>query len=168
MPAPLPIRRDLSPAELRRLARHERDGRVSARLHALAHALEGVSRGEAARLAGMGRQTLSGWVGRFNRLGVDGLRDRPGSGRRCRLPEGQQASLRAIVLRGPGRGQDGLSRYTLRDLCRIVEERFGVRYAEGGMLRLVQSLELSHQGARPAAPQADPAAQRRFKKACRA
>lgn len=116
----------------------------------------------------MARQTLGDWVGRYNRLGVAGLRDRPGPGRRCRLTEGQQASLRAIVLRGPGRGQDGLSRYTMRDLCRIAEERFGVRYTESGMLRLVRSLELSHQSARPAAPQADPAAQRRFKKACRA
>ena len=58
MPAPLPIRDDRSPQELRALARKERDGRVGARLHALAHALDGRSRTEAARLAGMDRQTL--------------------------------------------------------------------------------------------------------------
>ena len=58
MPAPLPIRRDRSPAELRRLARHERHGRVSARLLALANALEGLLREEAARLAGMTGQML--------------------------------------------------------------------------------------------------------------
>jgi hypothetical protein len=49
MPPPLPIRTDRSPAELRRLARLERDGRVSARLLALASALEGIPREEAAR-----------------------------------------------------------------------------------------------------------------------
>ncbi len=48
MPAPLPIRTDHDAAELRRLARRERDGRVSARLLALANALEGLSREEAA------------------------------------------------------------------------------------------------------------------------
>ena len=39
MPAPLPIRTDHDAAELRRLARRERDGRISARLLALANGL---------------------------------------------------------------------------------------------------------------------------------
>jgi hypothetical protein len=44
VPAPLPIRTDHDPAELRRLARRERDGRVSARLlaHASARSCAGV------------------------------------------------------------------------------------------------------------------------------
>jgi len=40
----------------------ERDGRVSARLIAIANALEGMDRASAARLAGMDRQTLRDWV----------------------------------------------------------------------------------------------------------
>src|SRR5215472_18798968 len=49
----LAIRDDISPEELRRQARRERDGRVSARLIAIANALEGMDRASAARLAGM-------------------------------------------------------------------------------------------------------------------
>ena len=45
MPAPLPIRGDRDAAELRRLARRERDGRVSARLLALANSLPSGSTG---------------------------------------------------------------------------------------------------------------------------
>jgi DNA-binding XRE family transcriptional regulator len=44
------------------LARRERDGRVSARLLALASALDGMSRDAAARAAGMDRQTLMAWT----------------------------------------------------------------------------------------------------------
>ena len=62
MPAPLPICTDRDAAELRRLARRQRDGRVSARLLALANALDGLPREEAARLAGMTGQTLGDWV----------------------------------------------------------------------------------------------------------
>ena len=72
MPAALPIRDDRSPAALRRLARHERDGRVGARLVALANALEGLPREEAARLAGMTGQTLRDWVRRYNTEGLEG------------------------------------------------------------------------------------------------
>ena len=101
MPSALAIRTDRDAAELRRLARRERDGRVSARLLALANALDGLPREEAARLAGMTGQTLGDWVHRYNEEGVEGLRDRPRSGRPCALDEGQQAVLKALVLRGP-------------------------------------------------------------------
>jgi transposase len=54
------------------LARRERDGRVSARLLALANALDGLPREEAARLAGMTGQTLRDWVHRYGDLIVPG------------------------------------------------------------------------------------------------
>ena len=43
----------------------------------------------------------------------------------------------------------------------------GVTYSETGLLRLVKSLDLSWQKARPVHPEADRQAQERFKKACR-
>jgi transposase len=162
--AALTIRGDIEAAELRRLARRERDGRVAARLFVLAHALDGVSRGAAARAAGMDRQTLRDWVVRFNTDGVAGLPDQPRPGRPPRLDEGQQAALKAMVLRGPDPERAGVSAWRILDLCRIAEERFGVTYREGGMLRLVKSLGLSWQKTRPRHPQADKAAQERFKK----
>ena len=58
MVAALPIRTDLSAGELRALARREKDPRAVSRLYAIAHALEGKSRAEAARLSGMERQAL--------------------------------------------------------------------------------------------------------------
>jgi transposase len=166
MPAPLPIRPDRNPAELRRLARRERDGRVSARLLALANALDGVPREEAARLAGMTGQTLGDWVHRYNAEGPSGLRDRPRPGRPCALDDGQQAALKALVLRGPRLARDGCVAWRLRDLRALVERRFGVRYSETGMLRLLKGLDLSWQKARPVHPETDRRAQARFKEAC--
>jgi transposase len=165
VPAPLPIRPDRDATELRRLARRERDGRVSARLLALANALEGMPREEAARLAGMTGQTLGDWVHRYNAEGVEGLRDRPRPGRPCALDEGQQAALKALILRGPKLERDGCVAWRARDLCALVEERFGVRYGESGMLKLLKGLDLSWQKTRPVHPEADPKAQERFKKA---
>jgi transposase len=164
MGAPLAIRTDIEASELRRLARRERDGRAAARLIALANALDGMSREAAARSAGMDRQTLRDWVVRFNAEGVDGLSDQPRSGRRPWMSEGEQATLKAIVLRGPDPERDGVSAWRILDLCRIVEERFGVTYREGGMRRLVRSLDLSWQKTRPSHPKADRAAQERFKR----
>ena len=166
MPAPLPIRTDRDAAELRRLARRERDGRAGARLLALTNALDGLPREKAAGLAGMTGQTLGDWVHRYNAEGVAGLRDRPRSGRPCALDEGRQAALKALVLKGPRPGRDGCVAWRVRDLCALAERRFGVRYGESGMARLVKRLDLSRQKARPVHPDADRGAQERFKKTC--
>ncbi len=162
----VPIATGRTPAELRMLARRERDGRVSGRLLALANALDGMSREAAARAAGMDRQTLRDWVHRYNAEGIEGLRDRPRPGRPCALDEGRQAALKALILKGPKLERDGCVAWRIRDLCRLVEDRFGVRYGETGMLRLLKGLDLSWQKTRPVHPEADPKAQERFKKPC--
>ncbi len=80
MAAPVPLRDDIAAEELRRRARRESDGRVACRLLGVANALDGMSREQAARQAGMDRQTLRDWVIRCNAAGVEGLRDRRGGG----------------------------------------------------------------------------------------
>ena len=130
------IAKERTPAELRALARRERDGRVSSRLLALANALDGMRRDEAARAAGMDRQTLRDWVHRYNAEGVAGLRDRPRPGRPCALDEGRQAALKGLALTGPKLERDGCVAWRARDLRGPVERRFGVRYSEGGRVEL--------------------------------
>jgi transposase len=163
MPA-LPIRTDLSPGELRGLARRESDGRVSRRMLAIANALEGMDRALAARTAGMDRQTLRDWVIRYNRGGPAALFDAWGDGRPCRMSDGAQAALRALVLAGPDPAVDGVSTWRVIDLCGIVQERFGVSYSESGLAKRLHGLDLSWQTPRPQHPQSDAAAQTAFKK----
>src|SRR5258707_13136812 len=114
--AALRIRDDISSSELRRQARRENDGRVSARLIALANALDGMDRASAARLAGMDRQTLRDWVHRYNAEGLAGLSNRPLPGRSPKLTEGQMASLKWIVLRGPDPAVHRVGRWRIVDL----------------------------------------------------
>src|SRR5208282_3938951 len=113
----LTIRRDRTPAMLRRVAKSESDPRVSRRLLAIANALSGMDRKTAAEAAGMERQALRDCVVRYNAEGLDGLRDRWAKGRPGRLEPHEQAELAAIVLRGPAPEIDGISAYTLEDLA---------------------------------------------------
>ena len=163
MPA-LAIRGDIGSEELRRRARRESDGRIRARLIAIANALEGMDRASAARLAGMDRQTLRDWVHRNNAEGISGLCNRPAPGRRPKLNEGQMAALKAVVLAGPDPAVDKITRWRIVDLCRWVEARWGISYSETGMLRVLWSLDLSHRKTRPRHPQSSEKAQQAFKK----
>jgi hypothetical protein len=107
--ASLPIRRELSAAELRTLACQENDARIARRLLALAMALDGVSRKVAACHAGMDRQTLRDWVGRYNAEGVAGLRDRERPGQPALLAPELEEELRQLIEAGPDVEREGSS-----------------------------------------------------------
>src|SRR5689334_6123016 len=158
-------RKELGAVELRREARRCRDTAASRRMLALALVLEGSSREEAARAAGMDRQTLRDWVHRYNAEGLAGLRDRPRSGRRPRLTAGQEAELAAAVERGPDPDRDGVVRWRRIDLKALIETRFAVRLHERSVGKVLRRLGFARLSVRPQHPKADEAAQEAFKKA---
>jgi transposase len=164
MGAALAIRDDLTPEALRRRARHEPNRRAALRMLAIAHALDGMSRAEAARLAGMERQALRDAVVRYNAEGPAGLHDRPKPGRPERLSEAEQAALAARVFTGPDPERDGVSAWTRADLCDWLEARFGKAFHPSSLSRVLRRLDLSRQKTRPVHPEADPKAQERFRK----
>jgi transposase len=160
----LEIRKDRTPTGLRKEAKAESDVRVARRLLAIANALDGMSRAEAARSAGMDRQALRDWVIRYNEHGLDGLYDRWGDGRPPRLTRAEQAELLDIVLAGSDPERIGISAYTRDDLVAICEERFGKSFHPSSMSRVLKRLGLSRQKTRPSYPKKDAAAQAAFKK----
>ena len=160
----LKIREDLSPDALRRAARREEDGRAAARMYAIANALEGMCRAEAARLAGMERQALRDAVVRYNAEGRAGLHDRPKGRPPRRLSSAEEAELVAAILRGPDPAVDGCCAWTRADLCRWLETNTGKTYHPSSMTRVLRRLDFSRQKARPHHPKKDPEAQEAFKK----
>jgi putative transposase len=162
--AALTIRRDRTPTVLRKVAKGETDARIARRILAIANALAGMSREEAAKSAGMDRQTLRDWVIRYNDYSLDGLADRPRDGRPPKLDPEEKAELIHIVLAGPDPEASGVSAFTREDLVRICEKRFGKRLHVTSIGRILRELGLSRQKARPSHPEKDPAAQAAFKK----
>lgn len=160
----LTIRSDLSASELRGLAGEQKDPRVARRMRAIANALEGMSRAQAAAQVGLERQALRDAVVRYNAEGVDGLFDRPRSGRPPKLDHGRQAALKASILKGPDPEKEGRSRYRAVDLCELVEEEYGVSYTKSGMINLLRGLNLAWQKARQQHPRTDLKAQEAIKK----
>ena len=151
-------------AELRRLAKGERRPRTAQRMLAIANAMEGLSRADAARAAGIERRSLCDAIKRFNTEGLAGLLDRPYGRRPERLTEAEQAILVNRILRGPDPEKGEPSSWTLPDLCRFIEERFGKTMCPQSMSRVVRRLGLSKQKARPVHPKRDAKAAEAFAK----
>ena len=96
--------------------------------------------------------------------GADGLVDRKAPGRQRRLSQDQLDQLARRLESGPELAQYGVVRWRLVDLWALVERRFGVRYQERGMGKLVRALGFSPVSARPQHPRSDPEAQAEFQK----
>ena len=160
MGSALKIRDDLTPLELRRWARVESYGRAAARAYGIANALEEMPRADAARLAGMDRQTLRDAVVRYNAKGLEGLHDRPKGYSPRRLTADEEAALAAVIIAGPEPERDGVCAWTRADLCRWLEERFAKTYHPSSMT--LRRMGFSRQKARPSHPRRDAEAQERW------
>jgi transposase len=164
MPSTIPLRDDYDAAQLRDVAKRRRDPRQIRRLLALAAVYDGMSRADAAKVGGMDRQTLRDWAHRFNEGGPEGLTDRPRAGRPRQLTDAQMEELAEIVETGPDPAVDGVVRWRRVDLQRVIEDRFGVVYAERTISDLLAALCFSHISGRPQHPRQDPQVLEAFKK----
>ena len=122
------ITRQYDAGALRKLARRERDGRVASRLLAIASVLDGVNRTDAARQAGMERQTLRDWVHRFNADGPAGLRNKAHGRPVRRLAAAQEAEIKTRVHAGPDPQTDRLVRWRCTDLQNYIAQTCKVDY----------------------------------------
>lgn len=159
------LRGDFDATVVRGLARDADDADQARRLLAIAAVYEGMSRADAARLAGMDRQTLRDWVHRFNDEGAAGLVNRLPPGNPRRLTPEQEAELDRIVEAGPAAaGLGHLARWRCADLKALIQERWGVSYHERTIGKLLDRLDFSHITTRPRHYRQDEAAMEAFKK----
>ena len=157
-------RDELSSDALRLAARRAKDSAQARRLLALAQVIDGGSRREAARAGAMDRQTLRDWVHRYNAEGIEGLCDRPRSGRPPQLSEAQLAELAGLVEAGPELAVQRVVRWRCVDLQGEIKARFGVEISERHVGRLLKRLKFTRLSVRPRHPRADEVAQQDFKK----
>ena len=154
-------------AELRALARVERDPRKRVRLLAIANVRDGMPVDEAARATGMGRATLYRWLAREQTGGPAALGDRPRPGRRRKLEAPKRAEGKAWVLAGLGVEKDGVVAWRGHDVRAMIERRFKVKPAPSSAYRLLDGLHLSALVPRPRHGDADPAARAAFERTSR-
>ena len=101
MSIPVPLRSDFDADALRRAAKVTRDAAQGRRLLALAEIYDGGTRTDAARIGGVGLQTIRDWVLAFNREGPDGLVNGKAPGQPSKLNDAQRRALAGMVGRTP-------------------------------------------------------------------
>lgn len=164
MTRPLLICTAHSSDELRHVARHEEDRRAAMRILAIAAAIDGMARPEAARCGDMTGQALRDAIRRYNAEGLDGLHDRERSGRPNKLGEDKRRELCDLVLAGPDVEKDGLSAFTRDDAAKIAKAKWNIDVAATTVGRIFREGGLSRQKTRPSHPKKSAEAAAAFSK----
>lgn len=164
MRPPVRLREDYDAWHLRALAKASRDANQTRRLLALAAIYDGEARREAAKIGGVGVQTVRDWVLTFNAAGPPGLRDGKAPGHRPLLNAEQREALKRIVAAGPNPAVDGVVRWRLVDLAQWVYAEFGVSVSQQTLSRMLHAMGYRKLSARPRHYAQDPAAGEAFKK----
>jgi transposase len=164
MAAAVRLRDDFDAGQLRQLAKQSGDADQVRRLLALGAIYDGSSRSEAARIGGVGLQTVRDWVLAFNAEGAAGLVDGKAPGNTPLLSAQQRHALMTMVESGPFPAVHGVVRWRLLDLAQWVFEEFRIRISKQTLSRELRAMGFRKLSARPRHHVQDPEAMAAFKK----
>jgi transposase len=149
MAAAVRVRGDYDAVQLRELAKRSDDADQTRRLLALAAVYDGGSRTEAAKIGGVGLQTVRDWVLAFNAEGPSGLVDGKAPGNPPLLSDQERRALMRIAEAGPIPAAHGVVRWRLIDLAQWVFEEFRVSISKQTLSRDLRGMGFRKLSARP-------------------
>lgn len=164
MGTPVRLREDFSAADLRAFAKASRCSDQTRRLLALAEIYDGGTRSDAARLGGVGLQTVRDWVLAFNAEGADGLRTGQAPGKTPLLGPAERQALAEIIDQGPMPAIHGVVRWRLVDLMQWLFDEFKISVSKQTLSRELRAMGFRKLSARPRHHAQDTAALEAFKK----
>jgi transposase len=129
--------------------------KVGIRLYAVYQVSKGKSSRSLEELYNTSFRQICNWVERFDREGIEGLRDKPRSGRRPRLTEVQGQDLQSVLLRSPeefGYNTASWSAPLVRD---YIQKEYQVEYKHANIYNLLRKLGFSYQRAKGIYPERD-------------
>lgn len=163
MGTPLSVTRAGAAKELSAALRREKRSVNQIRLRSVLSVARGNHVPRVARWMSVAQRALRNWVHRYNHQGLVGLQDQR-KGRQCRLSDSQQQKIRKR-LRAGARPEDGVCSLRGRDIRRLLEKEYHVRYGRSSVYYFLHhQLGMSYLKPRPLHRKTDPEAQAAFKK----
>lgn len=152
----------LKDTDFHALAKKTSNARMRLRYLALAHFKEGQSRYQIARYLKVSSTSVNAWVKAFLEQGLDGLQEKPHTGRPSVLTEKQRAELARYIEQSAIKKDGG--RLQGADIQAYILQHFDVKYELSNVYRLLHKLGFSWITSRSKHPKQCQAKQEAFKK----
>ncbi|WP_277869173.1 MULTISPECIES: IS630 family transposase, partial [unclassified Vibrio] len=124
--------------------------------------VDGKSRTEIAKYLKVSRVSVNKWVKAYLDNGLEGLQEKPHSGRPHRLTDEQKSQLKEYVIKHAINKSGG--RLQARDIGLYIESNFGTSYKKSALYQLLHDIGLSWITTRSKHPKQSLEAQEAFKK----
>ena len=144
------------------IIRQTTNARLRIRYLAISHFKDGKSRTEISKYLKVSRGSINKWVTTYLKDGLEGLSEKPRSGRPHWLTDESKSALKNFVL---SRAEDeNGGRLNAHDIIEFVKKEHNVAYSLSGIYRVLHQLNLSWITSRSKHPKQDKEKQEEFKK----
>ncbi len=107
---------------------------------------------------------ITNWVHRFEAEGIEGLKDKPGRGRKSRLSSNQQERLSQLISsESPLDYGYNTDTWTGPILIEWINENFNISFKKAQIYNILKGLGFSYQKSKGFYPESDPVKQHEFK-----
>ena len=107
--------------------------------------LKGKAPAEVAEIVSAPRQTVYRWLDVLREQGIDGLRVMSKGGRPSRMTPEQTGELYELLVAGPIANGYGTDLWTLKRVRLMIEKRFGIKYSDVNVWRILGAMGFSSQ-----------------------
>lgn len=150
--------------QIKSLIRKDERYTIGLRLYAVYQVALGQPSRKLEQLYQTSFKQITNWVHRFEQEGIEGLKDKPGRGRKSSLCAGQRQALSNLLLvESPVDYGYNSETWTGPLLIDWVKNSFGVAFKKAQIYNIIKRLGFSYQKAKGFYPEADEKAQRDFK-----
>ncbi|WP_028768874.1 helix-turn-helix domain-containing protein [Shewanella fidelis] len=119
-----------------KILRKEKNARMKLKLLAILHFQDGKSRYQIADYLKVSRTSVNRWVSDYLSKGLEGLKEKPHSGRPNTLSAAQLSQLKSFI----NTGGDSKNNITGVEVQQYIEDNFGVKYEISSVYKLIDRL----------------------------
>lgn len=106
---------------------------------------------------------ITNWVHQFEQGGIEGLRDKPGRGRKSQLSDEQYERVRQVLINEtPENHGFNTVTWTGPLLIEYIKNEFGISYKKAQIYNIIKSLGFTYQKGKGTYPESDQLAQESF------
>lgn len=156
--------RSMSVSEIEDLLKSAKDAKLSLRLYNILNVAKGASSRKAEESLLLSHNQICIWVKRFNESGIEGLKDRPKTGRKPKITKEQLDWLKKVVLsESPTEYGFNTATWTAPLLVKVIEKHCNIKYSDDMIYVLLKKkLGLTHKKGKGFYAEAQPEKREKF------
>lgn len=151
------------PEDIKALFRDDERYTIGIRLYAVYQVSLGQPSRKLEELYNTSFKQITNWVHRFEKEGIEGLKDKEGRGRTHRLSDAQRKDIIVLLYESPEKYGYNTATWTGPMLIEWIEKEYGVVYKKAQIYNIIKALGFSYQKGRGIFPETSVEKQEAFK-----